>query len=481
MPATKAPPEETPHRDGLAGREPVALSPARSIAQEWRQARRAAPFPPGDRTFSLARARRFMSDPLDMLLEAYARYGPVFTLRISASPAVVALGPEANRAILLSDPDKFRYRDGGMKVLIPLLGDGLLTTDGAYHRRSRKIVQPAFHHERLAAIHDSMAADTRQAVDAWEPGATIRAFPWAHDLVLRVALRGLFGFDPDAVSSAINPRREFEHAFAFYSRSLLWLYVRGPGSPYARMRAARKRLDEIVFAEIARRRRAGTHGDDMLSLLIDATDEDGAPLPDPVVRDEVMTSLTGGQSTAPSICFVLYQLASNPDWQDRVVAELDALGREPTAEDLMRGGLPQLDAVVKEALRLHTPSWVGSRRCIATCDIAGTPVPAGVQLYFSPWVTHRLPDLWDEPDDFRPERFDADETGRIPRGGYIPFGAGSRICLGMRFAELLIRTAACCAVRDFRLEPVPGYRFAVTPRFVLKPTEGLPLRLTPRR
>ena len=220
------------------------------------------------------------------------------------------LGPEANHFMLVSHADHFRWRDGGFGDLIPLLGDGMLTIDGDFHRQSRRIMLPAFHHERVAAALTTMEEEIERALAPWHDGLELDLYAWARELALRVAMRALFGFDPDVAPDAA-PAREFERALGFYGREY-WLQVlRGPGTPWAALTDARRKLDRLIYAEIAQRRRTGARGDDVLSLLLDA------PFSDRHVRDHVMTLLFAGHdTTTATIAFLFYELARHPEIAD---------------------------------------------------------------------------------------------------------------------------------------------------------------------
>ena len=223
----------------LTGPPPVSTNPLRRLARDLRAELRApAPFPPGD----LLPVRRAaptacIADPLGLLLDAYERHGPVFSLRVLTTRVVFMLGPAANHRILVSHAADFTWRDGGFADLIPLLGDGLLTIDGEFHRRSRRIMLPAFHRERIAAALDTMQAEIERAVAPWRPGDRVDLYAWARELALRVAMRALFGLDPDRRPAGLDPAREFERALGYYGREY-WLQVlRGPRTPWAALTA----------------------------------------------------------------------------------------------------------------------------------------------------------------------------------------------------------------------------------------------------
>jgi cytochrome P450 len=436
----------------LTGPEPISTNPLKRVAFELQTERRArGGYPPGDNTPSVRRTHRMIADPLSLLLEAYERHGPVFSLRILNARNVFMLGPEANHFMLVSHADHFRWRDGGFGDLIPLLGDGMLTIDGDFHKQSRRIMLPAFHHERVKAAIGVMEEETERALSTWHDGLELDLYAWARELALRVAMRALFGFDADST----GPARDFERALGFYGREY-WLQVlRGPRTPWAEMAAARGRLDRLIYAEIAERRRTGRRGDDVLSLLLDA------PLSDRHVRDHVMTLLFAGHdTTTATIAFLFYELARHPDVAEAAAAD------------------PQmLEQALDETLRLYPPAWIGPRRADRDYEFAGHRVAAGAPVNYSSWASHRLPDVWEEPHAFRPERFAPEARKRIPKGAYVPFGGGSRICLGMRFGQAEIRAIAGAIGERFRVELPPGFQLKIRQTPTLGPAGGLPVRI----
>ncbi len=396
-----------------------STNPLRKIATDVRYERSArVPLPPGDTSYSLARGRRFVASPLDELLSAYRRYGPIFTLRLLHAPVVYMLGPEANHYITVSHAHNFRWREGSLRDLIPLLGDGLLTTDGEVHKRARRLMLPAFHRESIAASLSTMVEETELALEGWRPGRQVDLYEWARHLALRIAMRALFGFDRDADRDRGDPALEFDEALSYYSHDLLVQQFRGPGSPWHRMLARRRSLDALIYGEIARRRRnGGDAGTDVLSLLLKSRGEDGDALTDAQVRDQVMTLLFAGHDTTTStISFLFHELARHPAALARVLEEQDRAlrGGAPTAEELV-GGLPELEMAIDETLRLYPAAWVGPRRAVADFEFAGHTVPAGALVNYCSWASHRLPEVFPDPEAFRPERFSPEARGSSPR------------------------------------------------------------------
>src|SRR4051794_2137673 len=221
----------------LAGPPPVSTNPFLRLTEDLRMERRApVPFPPGETRVSLRRTRRFANEPLPVLLELYERYGPVFTLRVFHGNVVMALGPEANHFITVSGAENFVWREGHLGDLMPLLGDGLLTIDGDFHRRSRRIMLPAFQRERVAASLTTMRDEIDAALDTWHEGQTIDLYAWTRRLALRIAMRALFGLDPDGpLAQASDAATDFEHALGFWAEDYFLQILRGPRTPWKRM------------------------------------------------------------------------------------------------------------------------------------------------------------------------------------------------------------------------------------------------------
>jgi len=442
-----------------------------------RRAVRRAELPPGGKLPSISRTERMRRDPLSVLLAAYEEHGPVFAIRIFHAIHVFMLGPEANRFMLVTDRDKFRWRDGSLGDLIPLIGDGLLTTDGQYHDRAREIMMPVFHRERIGAAADVMSEEAERALEGWRPGTSVDLYDWTRHVTMRVAMRALFGLHPDR--AGVDVAATFERGLSFYEREY-WLQVlRGPGSPFSRLRRVRRTLDGIILGEIARRRREGEAGEDILGLLIEAEDEDGHRFTDDQVRDQILTLLFAGHDTTTStVAFLFYELARQPEWAERLAAERDDVAGDeaPDAAQLF-SEMPELDMAVQETLRLYPPAWIGPRRSNAEFEFGGYRIPAELPVNYSSWASHRLPDVFPNPHAFRPERFAPEEKAKLPKGAYVPFGAGPRICIGMRFGELEIRAIAAAILRRFRLRLEPGRGMRIRQMPTLSPRGGLPMQV----
>ena len=409
------------------------------------------------------------------------RYGPIFGIRIVFGYNLALIGPEANHFLLVSGRENFGWRHGRMGDLLTLIGDGLLTTDGDYHDASRAIMMPAFHRERIAAAATTMRDEAARAAEALPAGETTDVYEWARTLAMRIAMRALFGFDPDSGHAAEIAAR-FESGLGFHAREYPMQMLFGPGTPLAKLRRDRAALESLVGAEIARRRKRGTDGDDILSALLAATDGEGRSLSDRQVLDHVLTLLFAGHDTATStLSFLIYELARSPEWADRLAAELREVcgDRDPGAEELF-DGLPLLTRAVDETLRLYPPAWIGPRRSVRDFEFAGVRAPAGLPCFYSSWVSHRLPEVFPDPHRFDPDRFIPERRARWPRGAYVPFGMGPRVCIGKRFGYTEVHALGAALLRRFRFELPIGHELEIHQAPTLSPAGGLPVRLTAR-
>jgi len=481
---TATPAELTPPQGSVARPPRRSQNPLRRIggdlASEW-QAR--GKFPPGDLDLSVWRTHKIATDPLPILLSAYERFGPVFTLRLLHSRVVFMMGPEANHFVLVSGADNFHWREGSFGDLIPLLGDGLLTIDDGYHDAARGTMMPAFHHDQVSAAVETMSAEAAPLIESLRPGEVVDIYEWMRNLAMRIAMRALLGLDPDEAGKGAAAAEHFERALEFYGIEFAARFLRGPGSPWRKMIAARRVLDEIVFGEIAERRRSPESGRrDVLSLLLEVRDEGGQGFTDREVRDQVMTLMFAGHDTSTStLTFMMYELARRPDVVAKLVAEQEEVlgGEVPDMEKLERE-MPYLEMVLDEVLRLYPPAWIGPRRVVKDFEFGGHGVPMGAYFAYCSWASHRIPEFFPEPEAFIPERFTRERKAALPRGAYVPFGGGRRICIGKRFGQTEVKLVATMLLQRLRLDVLPGRTMKVRQMPTLSPKGGLPMRVLPR-
>jgi cytochrome P450 len=462
---------------------PLDTSVVRALVREMRdevRSRRRAPYPAGSHLPSYRHTRDMVADPLPMLLDHERRFGPVFTIRGFHLPMVWAIGAEANHQILVTDFDAFEWRTGRFSDLWPLLGDGMLNIDGSYHREMRRLLLPAFHRDSVIGVADQMLQEADRAIGALKPGVPFDLYHWTRELALRIAMRALLGMRAGTGREGALADA-FERALWFHAEPVSRQILRGPGSPYARTQKARRELDQLIRDEIASRRRDGDAGRGALGMLLTATDADGRPLPDGAIRDQAVTLLFAGHdTTTATLTFLLHELAGAPQARDALEQELDDAG-DPTPEMLDGTKLPVLERTISETLRRYPPAWIGPRRSTRDVAIAGVPIPANAFVFYSSWATHHLPRLYPDPFRFEPDRFLPERVAALPKGAYVPFGGGSRMCLGKRFGEVELRALTTTLLRRFRVDPVPGappIRVATSP--TLGPKGGLEVTVTAR-
>jgi cytochrome P450 len=445
----------------------------------------APPLPPGPRTRvpggDLLAFRR------DLLgtLERVAAYGDVAGMRFGPRRVTLLSDPELVREVLVVRHREF-IKSYALQRARVLLGEGLLTSEQPLHLRQRRLAQPAFHRERIAAYAaDMVAYAARMAEEEWRDGETLDVAREMNRLTLAIAGKTLFG--AEVAGEAEEIAGALTTALGLYKRltnPLGPLLDRLPTPGTLRMRRARARLDATIYRIIAERRRAGGDRGDLLSMLLLAqdTEGDGGGMSDLQLRDEALTIfLAGHETTANALSWTWHLLARNPEVEAALHAELDTVlaGRLPTVDDLP--ALPYTRAVLAESMRLLPPAYVVGRQPLHDMEIGGFRVEEGSIVLMSPWVIQRDPRWWSEPLRFRPERWTPEAEAELPRFAYFPFGGGPRKCIGEGFAwteEILV--LATLAAR-WRVRPVPGHPVEPEPMITLRPRHGIRAALERRR
>ena len=339
---------------------------------------------------------------------------------------------------------------------------------------------PAFHREQIVAMVDSMSAEAAAAIEALPVGEVVDVYDWMRNLAMRIAMRSLLGLDPDEAGKGAAAAEHFERALHFFGIDYGLRLLRGPGSPWRRMMSSRRVLDEIVFAEIAARRAAPDPGRrDILSLLVAARGEGGEGFSDREIRDQLMTLMFAGHDTSTStVTFMLHELARHPDVVEKLCEEADRVlgGAAPTATQLERE-MPYLEMVLDEVLRLYPPAWIGPRRAIRDFEFGGYSVPRGAYVNYCSWASHRLPEVFPDPEAFIPERFTRERKAALPRGAYVPFGGGQRVCIGKRFGQTEVKLVATMLLQRLRFDALPGRAMTVRQMPTLSPKGGLKMRV----
>src|ERR687891_686793 len=437
--------------------------------------------PPGPRGHLLVGSLpEFRRDVLGFFIECARRYGDVVPIRVPRRQRVLLSHPDLIEVVLTARV-RHTTKTVLLRMLRPVLGDGLLLNEGEPWLRQRRLIQPAFHRVRIAAYGDVMAGYADRAMAEWKDGQTRNVH--ADMMAVTQAIVAKTLFDADVSDAAWEVGQALHVLMEDFSQRRPRLFelpsfVPTPGR--RRARRAVERLNRLVYDIIAARRASGEDRGDLLSLLLHAQDaDDGSRMTDRQVRDEIMTLfLAGHETTAVSLSWTWYLLAQHPEVEARLIEELRSVlgGRLPTVADLPR--LRYTEMVVTESMRLYPPAYTITRRVAEPCEVGGHPIPRETVLVMSQWVVHRDARWFDEPAAFHPDRWENDLAKRLPRYAYFPFGGGPRLCIGNTFAMMEATLVLCTVAQRFRPELVPDYPVVPLPSLTLRPKLGLRMMLS---
>jgi cytochrome P450 len=444
------------------------------------------PARPPWRDFGVIR-RAFSGNMLAGLTFIHRKYGPFVRTRLPMHLYFVA-DPAVIDEILVKKADAFR-KDRTSRLMGRVIGKGLLVNEGEPWRRQRRLMQPAFHQRHLQSYALLMATAAERAAAGWRDGEVRNVHDDMMGVTMTIVAEALFGTgvagNTDRIGEAIaEMMEEFSRILGLAARFQPPAWV--PTRINRKLRASARQIDGLILGIIAARKKSHAQGDterdDLLSLLIDARDEDGAGMSDTQIRDEAMTLfLAGHETTALALTYALYLLAMHPDRQARLAEEVTRVlgGRRPTFEDLP--ALAETELVVLETMRLYPPAWVMARQALTNVEVGGFRFPRGAEFVMSPWVVHRDPKLFADPDAFEPDRWREDLAKRLPRFAYFPFGGGPRVCIGNRFAMMEAKLVLAALLQRFRFEAAADTRLELRPSVTLRPRDGLRLRLVAAR
>ena len=435
-----------------------------------------APRMKGDRI--LGHLRHFRDDRAGFQLDVARAFPDAVSLRLGLVRVLMVGSPGLAHEIL-SDRDSAFTKAPGLSIFLrPVLGDGLLTSEGEHHARQRKLLAPAFAPKRIASYADIMAE--RAGTWASALGPELDVTEGMMRLTLEIVGKTLFdaevGSDAEAVGEAVT---ETMQVVLEQLGSILPIPPYVPTPKNLGVRRQIGKLDAIVLRMIRARRGETVDRGDVLSMLLAAQHDDGATMSDRQVRDEVMTLfLAGHETTANALAWTLVLLSQNPDARAKVEAEIDALGRVPSYDDLPK--LPYTLAAFKEAMRLYPPAYVIGRRAIEPVTAGGYRIAKNTIVLVNTLGIHRRADLWEDPEVFRPERFLDGRDKALPRCAYMPFGDGPRICIGNHFALMEAHVILGTILRGRRFELVSKGRVETEPLVTLRPRGKIMMRVAPR-
>ena len=424
----------------------------------------------------------FRRDPIAYLRQAASQQGDIVRLPLTRRPLFLINHPDLIKDIFVTRQKHFK-KGRGLEQAKKLLGDGLLTSEDPYHLRQRRLIQPAFHRQRIAAYAEDMTRYAEQTRRRWKDGETRDMAAEMLRLTLAVVGKTLFNAEVEGEAGEIGDAlTEVIALFHTLMLPMADLLEKLPLPSVRRFARARARLDATIYRLIAQRRASGEDRGDLLSMLLLAQDEDdGGRMTDLQVRDEALTIfLAGHETTANALAWTWYLLSQNPDAEAKFHAELDSVlaGRTPALDDLPN--LPFTRRVLAESLRMYSPAWVVGRRVLSECPIENYVLRPGDIVLVSQAVMHYDTRFWPDPERFDPDRWTPEAEAERPKFAYFPFGGGPRVCIGEQFAWMEEMLLLATLGQQWRMRLAPDQVIATQPIITLRPKFGMRMILTRR-
>ncbi|HMV50353.1 MAG TPA: cytochrome P450 [Blastocatellia bacterium] len=422
-------------------------------------------------------------NPIQFLTKVAKEHGDVAYFKLGSQPVFLLNNPDHIRDVLITHNKQF-MKGEGLQRAKRLLGEGLLTSEGEFHLRQRRLAQPAFHRARIAGYGATMVEYAQRQSADWQHGEERDIAREMMHLTLGIAGKTLFDADvateADEIGAALSDAMKL---FNYLTLPFSQFLERLPIPAMKRFRQARERLDETIYRIIRQRRESGEDRGDLLSMLIQArdTEGDGSGMTDEQLRDEAMTIfLAGHETTANALAWTWYLLSQNPEAEAKFHAEVDAvLGkRTATAEDFPR--LRYTEMVFAESMRVYPPAWIIGRRALTDYQIGGYQVPARSIILMSQYVAHHNPKYFPDPERFDPERWTPEARESRPKFSYFPFGGGPRLCIGEHFAWMEGVLVMATLAQRWQMRLAPGHPVELEPIVTLRPKYGMRMRLERR-
>lgn len=434
----------------------------------------------------------FAKDSPNILLKMAQEYGEVVQFHLFGYEIYLVTNPDLVREVLVAKIAQFPKSEFDIQILSKFVGYGLVTANGEAHRRQRQLVQPAFHTNRIQNYAETMVQYTDDTLKGWVSGETKEISREMAELTMYVVSKTLFDVDRDNMSGMAQQIGQTIHEIQAIANSDFnfpipipdWL----PTSKNQRRKRAKQVLDATIDGIVAQRRATSIDGQvedrgDLLSMLLLARDDAGTSLTDDEIREQAATLfIAGHETTSNALTWTWHLLSQYPQIEAKLHTELDQQlgGRLPTVHDLRN--LPYTEKIIKESLRLYPPAWVlNGRQATEDTTIGDYHIPKGATIFISPYVLHRLPQYFAQPDLFDPERFAPENEKLIPRYAYIPFGAGARVCIGNSFAMMEARLILATIAQRYRLQLAPDQKVTLNPQITLSPKHGLPMHISQRK
>ena len=429
--------------------------------------------------------KEMSEDALGFLSRAAKTHGDIVCFKLGPFRAYLLNHPDLIQEVLAGQPQNF-HKEVALKVTRTMLGDGLLTSEGEHHKRQRRLIQPAFHRQRIASYASIMVEKALAYSGQWKDGMTLDLNEEMMHIALSIVGKSLFGTDLEQSAQEID--RALGEALTVFKDWIyrpfptLWQWLPLPKT--LRVRRARRILDRTVFRLIAEHRKSGVDSGDLLSMMLEAVDTEGGGggMTDEQVRDEAATLLLAGHETVGNaLTWTFYLLGQNLEAEQKLHEELDSVlsGRPPRYEDYPN--LRYTEKVFSESMRLLPPAWALGYQPIMDVKIGGYDIPKNSIVNMSQYIMHRDPRYWGDPEKFDPERFTPEAKASRPRFAYFPFGGGPRQCIGESFAWMEGVLVLATLAQRWQARLVPGHRVELFPSITLRPRYGMKMTLEERK
>ncbi|MGC1615422.1 MAG: cytochrome P450 [Candidatus Acidiferrum sp.] len=439
-------------------------------------------FPPGPSTglkrWSLGPLNN--GDPLGYFTQIVREYGDVVGLRILNFRILLINHPDHIEDVLVNHPRKF-IKGRVLQANKRVFGRGLLTSEGEFWLRQRRLVQPAFHRARIAGYASTMVEYSERLMHEWQDGEERDIHKEMMRLTLQIVGKTLFDADVERDAQDVGKSLELLLELGANFRRTIFIPQWIPTPTNLRLERAIRKIEKVLYRIIAEKRSSGRDAGDLLSMLLAAQDVDGSRMNDRQLRDEAITLfLAGHETTANALSWTWWLLARNPGAESKLHAELRSVlaGRAPSLDDLPK--LVYTNHVITESMRLYPPAWGTARTAIEDLEIAGYSVPKNSGVSFAQWTVHRDPRWYDAPEEFRPERWEGDLLKRLPRFAYFPFGGGPRQCIGNTFALMETALVLATVAQQYRFRLVEGHPVVPLASITLRPRYGIRVTLEAR-
>lgn len=419
----------------------------------------------------------FAKDPLLAIRKGFDTCGDTFRMKLFRE-LVISRDPAFFRHILVTNNKNYK-KGSSSKMLNPVLGNGLVTSEGDFWLRQRRLVQPAFHRERLQELFVTMGQITADFLDEMEAHRGKKAIDIdakMMGLTSDIALRTLFGNisseDKMQIFHQVNRTQRYLVTRVRRPYRIPLMFVNGERN---RFKTDLAYFNKLVYEFINQRHGMVEKPNDLLQLLLDSLDEEtGAQMNDQQIRDEAITMFAAGHETsATALSWLLLELAKQPGIVAKIRAEAELFETVPTFDQLLK--LPYTRQVIEEGMRLFPPAWTMTREALENDEVEGKPIPKGISVFMSIYELHRNPNIWKNPLVFDPENFSPENVKKRPKFNYLPFGAGPRLCIGLQFAMMEMQLILAALVKRFDFEMDPSHKIGIYPQIVLKSTNGIRL------